>query len=105
MFSLLVMLFFFLSMDSVSILVWNVRGLNDKNRRDNLRKVVETSHPAVVCLQETKLAHISDRDVASFLSPEFVHFVYLPAQQTGFNFLAEFRRNFSFFSFPLVTKK
>jgi len=69
-------------MDRTSILIWNVRGLNDKARRDNLRKVVDESRPEVICLQETKLSHISARDVSSFLGQEFINFVYLPAQQT-----------------------
>ena len=54
-------------MDRTSFLVWNVRGLNDKARRDNLRKLVDDSKPTVVCLQETKLPLITERDVASFL--------------------------------------
>ena len=35
------MLFILESMENVSILVWNVRGLNDRGKRDNLRKVVD----------------------------------------------------------------
>jgi exonuclease III len=69
-------------MDRTSILIWNVRGLNDKARRDNLRKVEDDARPAVVCFQETKLAHISDRDVASFLGRDFTNSIFLPAQQT-----------------------
>jgi hypothetical protein len=71
-----------LSMDRSSFLIWNVRGLNDKARRDNLRKVVDDARPAAVSLQETKLSHISERDVISFLGRDFTNFVYLPAQQT-----------------------
>ena len=78
-------------MDRSSILIWNVRGLNDKSRRDNLRKVVDESRPAVVCLQETKLSHISVQDVSSFLGQEFVNFVYLPAQQTRGGILVAWR--------------
>lgn len=68
-------------MDRISILIWNVRGLND-NGRDNLRKTVDASKPAVICLQETKLAHFTERDVVSFLGHDFTQFVFLPAQQT-----------------------
>ena len=70
------------SMDFSSILIWNVWGLNDRGRRDNLRKLVDDLRPCVVCLQETKLSHISEWDVASFLGREFSKFVFLPAQQT-----------------------
>ena len=78
-------------MDSTNILVWNVRGLNDKGRRDNLRKIVDAARPALVCLQETKLSHITVRDVSSFLGPDFSQFVYLPAQQTRGGILIAWR--------------
>lgn len=79
------------SMDNVSILVWNVRGLNSRSRRDNLRKVGEASRPSVVCIQETKLAHISERDVCSFIGHDFTQFVFLPAQQTRGGILIAWR--------------
>ena len=69
-------------MDKLNFLIWNVRGLNDKTQRDNLRKVVNDARPTVVCIQETKLSHISERDVISFLGRDFTKFVFLPAQQT-----------------------
>jgi len=78
-------------MDKLNFLIWNVRGLNDKARRDNLRKVVDEARPAVICLQETKLSHISAQDVSSFLSQEFANFVYLPAQQTRGRILVAWR--------------
>ena len=78
-------------MDSTNILVWNVRGLNDKGRRGNLRKIVDAARPALVCLQETKLSHITVRDVSSFLGPDFSQFVYLPAQQTRGGILIAWR--------------
>lgn len=78
-------------MDSINILIWNVGGLNDRNRRDNLRKVVEVSRPSVFYLQETKLSHISERVVSSCLGIEFTQFVYLPAQQTRGGILIAWR--------------
>ena len=85
------MLFILESMENVSILVWNVRGLNDRGKMDNLRKVVDDFRPSVVCLQETKLAHVSERDVASFLGSDFFEFVFLPAQQTRGGILIAWR--------------
>jgi hypothetical protein len=38
-----------------TILCWNVRGLNDRARRDAVRTLVDDIRPSVVCLQETKL--------------------------------------------------
>ena len=78
-------------MDRTSILIWNVRGLNDRARWDNLRKVVDDSKPVVVCVQETKLSSITDRDVTSFLGREFTNFVFLPAQQTRGGILVAWR--------------
>ena len=72
-------------------MIWNVRGLNDKARRDNLRKVVDDTRPAVVCLQETKLSYISERDVISFLGRDFTKFVFLSAQQTQGGILIAWR--------------
>ena len=45
----------------------------------------------MVCLQEIKLSHISDRDVAYCLGPEFINFVFLPAQQTRGGILIAWR--------------
>lgn len=78
-------------MDKLNFMIWNVRGLNDKARRDNLRKVVDDTRPAVVCLQETKLSYISERDVISFLGRDFTKFVFLSAQQTRGGILIAWR--------------
>lgn len=69
-------------MDCANFLIWNVRGLNDRARRDNVRKVVDITRLTVICLQETKLATISDWEVLAFLGPSYHNFVYLPAQIT-----------------------
>lgn len=65
-----------------NLLVWNARGLNDKAHCDVVHQVVESVQPMVVCLQETKLAYISERDVLSILVQDFGSFVFLPAQGT-----------------------
>jgi len=56
-----------------------------------LRKVVDDFRPSVVCIQETKLSYISERDVISFLGQDFSQFVYLPAQQTRGGILIAWR--------------
>lgn len=62
-------------MDSTNFLIWNARGLNDHARRDTVRKVVDDCKPALVCIQETKLAVITTTDVISCLGREFQEFV------------------------------
>jgi exonuclease III len=69
-------------MDNLNVLVWNVRGLNDKNKRDNLRMVVDGCRPIMVCIQETKLASISIWDVSTLLDREFAEYTFHPAQGT-----------------------
>lgn len=69
-------------MDPSKVLIWNVRGLNDRGRRDTVRKMVDSCRPSLICLQETKLSVISERDVLSILGRDFRHFVDLPAQGT-----------------------
>ena len=74
-----------------NVLIWNVRGLNDKARRDAVHQTVQSCQPALVCLQETKLSHISVHDVLSILGQAFQSFVYLPAQETRGGILVAWR--------------
>jgi hypothetical protein len=66
-------------MDSSCFLIWNVRGLNDRVKRDSVKSLVVDIRPSVICLQETKLCSISDFDVLSILGSGFSNFVYSPA--------------------------
>jgi len=74
-----------------NVLIWNVRGLNDKARRDAIRQTVQSCQPALVCLQEMKLSHILVHDVLSILGQAFQSFVYLPAQETRGGILVAWR--------------
>ena len=44
----------------LSVLTWNVRGLNDAAHRELVRQTVNYSWPMIVCLQETKLSSFSN---------------------------------------------
>ena len=79
-------------MDSLNFLIWNARGLNDRARRDSVRKVVDTCKPTVVCIQETKLAVITTSVVLSCLGRDFQEFVYLAAQGTRGGILVAWRQ-------------
>lgn len=79
-------------MDPTNFLIWNARGLNDRARRDTVRKVVDACKPSLVCIQETKLAVITMRDVLSCLGQEFQDFVYLGAQGTRGGILVAWKR-------------
>jgi exonuclease III len=64
-------------MDPSKILIWNVRGLNRKARRDSVRSVITSTRPNIVCLQETKKEAISQRMVMTTLGADFDNFLVL----------------------------
>jgi exonuclease III len=68
-------------MSDNNILIWNVRGLNARPRRDVVRELVAAERPSIVCLKETKLGVISPYDVMQIMGTGFEYF-YLPAEQT-----------------------
>jgi exonuclease III len=43
----------------LNFLGWNVRGLNDQDRKDTVHATIADSSCHIVCLQETKLESIS----------------------------------------------
>jgi exonuclease III len=49
---------------SFNLLGWNVRGLNDQDRRDTVHETIAASSCQIVCLQETKLAVVSPIEAA-----------------------------------------
>ena len=87
----LVVFSFFKTMAPCNVLIWNVRGLNDKARRDVVHQTVQSCQPAIVCLQETKLSHISTHDVLTILGQAFLSSVYLPARETRGGILVAWR--------------
>lgn len=66
-------------MDPKKILIWNVRGLNSRSRQDAVRTLIDSARVDVVCLQETKMPSISQRDVLSMLGADFNQFIVLPS--------------------------
>nr|TKW27134.1 hypothetical protein SEVIR_3G238700v2 [Setaria viridis] len=67
---------------NINVLVWNVRGLNARSRRDSLRMLVADSTASIVCIQETKLSVILPFLMAGMLGSSFLAFDYLPAAGT-----------------------
>ena len=49
----------------VRILSWNVRGVNDQEKRKVIKAFIKTQKVDIVCLQETKLKGISSETVRS----------------------------------------
>lgn len=69
-------------MDLSTIMVWNVRGLNKKSRRDTISDLVAAARPEIVCLQETKIQDMTTHILLSTLGFELDGHVALPATGT-----------------------
>lgn len=50
---------YFMDSNDLSIMNWNVRGLNDAAHRETVKQMINCARPSIVCLQETKLSQIS----------------------------------------------
>lgn len=69
-------------MNPSSVLIWNVCGLNRKDRRNSVRDVILSSKAEIVCLQETKVSDMSQRLFLSVFGSAFDKFIALPAVGT-----------------------
>lgn len=70
------------SSNCFSLLCWNVRGLNDADKRALVRESVVSSGVSVVCFQESKLEEVDASIVVETCGAAFDSFVALPAEQT-----------------------
>jgi hypothetical protein len=61
----------------ISFAIWNGRGLNSPACRLAVYQAISPANAAVVCIQETKMAVISDRVVGDYLGPSFDNFFLL----------------------------
>jgi exonuclease III len=69
-------------MNPSAILIWNVRGLNKIDRRNAVRDVILSSNADIVCLQETKVAILTQQVLLSVFGTVYDNFVALPAVGT-----------------------
>jgi exonuclease III len=69
-------------LEQLSILSWNVRGLNSPTSHEAIRDLILSATPKLVCLQETKLAMITLQTANEVLGYSFNDFKYLPATGT-----------------------
>ena len=68
------------------VVSWNVRGLGDSDKCAIVKDALISVNPSVICLQETKLHHISLFQARSFLPPNFaktIHFVSATGTRGG----------------------
>ena len=62
---------------NLKILSWNVRGLNEKEKRLKVRNFLRSWRADIVCLQETKLEWITRELVRSIWSCPCIDWLYL----------------------------
>jgi exonuclease III len=66
----------------INILGWNVRGLNDQDRQDAVHETIASSTCHIVCLQETKLASVSQAEACYIGGFRLKSFAERPATGT-----------------------
>ena len=66
----------------LKMISWNVRGLNDSQKRLVIRNLLREWKCDVICLQETKLDGMDSQMVCSFWSCPYVDWAVLDADQT-----------------------
>ncbi|XP_026399407.1 uncharacterized protein LOC113295270 [Papaver somniferum] len=62
------------------IVIWNIRGLNDLNRREAVKKKTRDWKPSIVMLQETKIQQYNDLMVLQCWSNRAVKLLDFPSQ-------------------------
>lgn len=80
-------------MDPTKVLIWNVRGLNSSVRKDSLRTLLNSSRSDIVCIQETKIADMTQRTLLSDLGSDFTDHVWLPAVGASGGVFVAWRRH------------
>ena len=79
---------------NLSILNWNVRGLNCPNRRSTIRETITATPCHLVCLQETKLEQVDLSMASSLGGPRLKRFAQRPAIGTRGGILLLWDENF-----------
>ena len=64
----------------IKILSWNVRGVNDSNKRKVIKNLIRTNRVDLVCLQETKVQKMNNDMVRSLGVGRFLNWTALNAE-------------------------
>lgn len=87
---------------NLSIVFWNVRGLNSRAKRTAVHSVVSSADPCIVCLPETKLNFISSLLVLETQGTPFADFFFLPATGTRGGILLAWRSDHISLANPIL---
>lgn len=89
----------------LSILSWNVRGLNNPAKRRAVQIFVSELKCNVVCLQETKISDMTNGFVMEMLGPKFTdNFIFLPAAGSRGGILVACSDDFEITTVPLALR-
>ena len=66
-------------MDQLSILIWNLRGLNSFARQSVVCSLVRDNHISIVCFQETKVQLVTLQLIVQACGPRFQNFISVPS--------------------------
>lgn len=50
-------------MENLKILSWNIRGFKSSKNMSNLKSLILKWNPTIVCIQETMMSAIEDKDL------------------------------------------
>jgi exonuclease III len=68
-----------MNLGNLSILSWNVRGLDDQNKCSLVKDTVRAAKASIACFQETKLEVISYVKLVTFVPPSLFTYSFLPS--------------------------
>lgn len=75
-------------------LSWNVRGLNAPARQEDVKQVVATFKPDLICFQETKMSIMDNSTIRRILGTKFENnFCFLPSRGASGGVLIAARAN------------
>lgn len=85
-------------------LSWNVRGLNSVARQEDVKQVIATFRPDLICMQETKMSTSDNAIIRSALGPEYENnFCFLPSCGASGGILIAAKNNILQVQNPLLT--
>ena len=67
----------------IKILSWNVRGVNDSDKRKVIKNLIRTNRVDLVCLQETKVQEMNIDMVRSLRVGHFLDWTAMNAEGSG----------------------
>ncbi|PNT75722.1 hypothetical protein BRADI_1g37340v3, partial [Brachypodium distachyon] len=65
-----------------SLVVWNLRGLNNPGRRSSIRLFLQSFNPSLVCVQESKVQDVDAAVISQTFGSSLDGFDFLPADGT-----------------------